>query len=342
MNGVAAVDKAQAQAHAAPPHEGPPAGGNVRVVVAALSVNVAIAVCKFVAAALSGSTAMLAEAFHSSADTANQIFLLIGMRRSARPADRNHPFGHGPETYFWAFMVALCIFALGGYVSVSEGVSKIVHRHEPGEALRDPKWAYIILGISILLESYSFSVAMKEFRHIRAGRGIRRTLAETRDPTVLTVLFEDLAALFGLVVALAGIFLTHYTGSSVYDGAASIVVGVALGAVAFVLGRDTKSLLVGRSMNEREEGQVKEIVSAHRDVSSLVHLRTMHMGPQEVIAAIKVRFDGSLDVRRLEATINEIEAELRTALPQLRRIYIEPGFDEEAVRAARRVPPGRN
>lgn len=317
-------------------------GGNVRVVIAALAVNVAIAACKFVAAVLSGSTAMLAEAFHSSADTANQIFLLIGMRKAARPADRNHPFGHGPETYFWAFMVALCIFALGGYVSVAEGVSKIIHRHDAGHALRDPRSAYIILGISFLLESYSFSVAMKEFRHIRAGRGIRRTLQEARDPTVLTVMFEDLAALFGLVVAFIGIWLTHRTGNSVYDGAASIVVGVALGSVAFVLGRDTKSLLVGRSMNEREEGIVRQIVSAHRDVSELVHLRTMHMGPHEVIAAIKVRFDGSLDVRRLETTINEIEAELRSALPQLRRIYIEPGFDEEAVRAARRVPPGRN
>lgn len=317
-------------------------GGNVRVVIAALAVNVAIAACKFVAAVLSGSTAMLAEAFHSSADTANQIFLLIGMRKSARPPDRNHPFGHGPETYFWAFMVALCIFALGGYVSVSEGVSKIIHRHDAGQRLHDPRSAYVILAISIVLESYSFSVAMREFRHIRAGRGIRRTLQEARDPTVLTVMFEDLAALFGLVVAFIGIWLTHRTGNSVYDGAASIVVGVALGSVAFVLGRDTKSLLVGRSMNEREEAIVRKIVSEHRDVSELVHLRTMHMGPHEVIAAIKVRFDGRLDVRRLETTINEIEAELRSALPQLRRIYIEPGFDEEAVRAARRVPPGRN
>ncbi|HEX4460772.1 MAG TPA: cation diffusion facilitator family transporter [Polyangia bacterium] len=318
-------------------------GGNVRVVIAALAVNVAIAACKFVAAVLSGSTAMLAEAFHSTADTANQIFLLVGMRKAARPPDRNHPFGHGPETYFWAFMVALCIFALGGYVSVAEGVSKIVHRHDVGQtALHDPRSAYVILGISILLESYSFSVAMKEFRHIRAGRGIRRTLQEARDPTVLTVMFEDLAALFGLVVAFIGIWLTHRTGDSVYDGAASIVVGVALGSVAFVLGRDTKSLLVGRSMNEREENIVRKIVGEHRDVSELVHLRTMHMGPHEVIAAIKVRFDGRLDVRRLETTINEIEAELRSALPQLRRIYIEPGFDEEAVRAARRVPPGRN
>jgi cation diffusion facilitator family transporter len=314
-------------------------GGGIRVVISALGVNVAIAAFKFVAAALSGSSAMLAEAFHSTADTANQIFLLIGMRKSARPPDRAHPFGHGPETYFWAFMVALCIFSLGGGVSIVEGVQKILHRHEPGAQLTEARWAYAVLVVSILLETYSFTVAMKEFRHIRAGRGIRRTLRETRDPTVLTVLFEDLAALFGLFVALIGIFLTRLTGNLAYDGAASIVVGVALGGVAFVLARDTKSLLIGESMTEADEQKVQQIVTAHRDVVELVHLRTMHLGPAEVIAAIKVRFLGNLDTRTLELRINEIEAELRGALPQLRRIYIEPGFNEEPGRASLRLSP---
>ncbi|MCU1279483.1 MAG: cation transporter, partial [bacterium] len=172
------------------------AGGEksgLRVVVAALSVNVAIAIFKFIAAGLTRSSAMLAEAFHSLADTANQIFLLIGMRKSARPPDRDHPFGYGPETYFWSFLVALCIFLVGGVVSVHEGVEKILHRHDPSQHLSDPRWAYVVLGVSIILETYSFSVAMREFRTIRAGRGVRRTLQETRDPTVLTVLFEDLA-----------------------------------------------------------------------------------------------------------------------------------------------------
>jgi cation diffusion facilitator family transporter len=309
-------------------------GGGKGVVVAALAVNVAIALFKFVAAALSRSSAMLAEACHSTADTCNQIFLLIGMRRSERPPDRKHPFGHGPETYFWAFMVALCIFTLGGYLSVQEGVHKILHRNEPGHEIGNTVWAYAVLGVSIILESYSFSVAMKEFRHIRAGRGIRRTLKETRDPTVLTVMFEDLAALFGLFVALIGITLAHVTGNVAYDGAASIVVGLALGAVAVVLARDTKSLLIGESVNEGDEQAIREIVTASPDVEELVHLRTMHMGPSEVIAAIKVRFAGHLDVRTLEARINEIEAALRARLPILRRIYIEPGFDEEKLRQA--------
>lgn len=300
----------------------------VRVVIAALAVNVAIAAFKFIAAGVTRSSAMLAEAFHSTADTANQIFLLVGMRKSARPPDREHPFGYGPETYFWSFLVALCIFLLGGAFSVYEGLHKILHRHDATQELGDPRWAYIVLGVSILLETYSFTVAMKEFGHIRAGRGIRRTLEDTRDPTVLTVLFEDLAALFGLFVALGGIVAARQTGDLVWDGVASIVVGLALGAVAFVLGRDTKSLLIGQSVSDADEARIRTIVCAHRDVVDLVHLRTMHMAPEEVLAAIKVRFIGNLDTRTLELRINEIEAALRKELPRLRRIYIEPGFNE--------------
>jgi cation diffusion facilitator family transporter len=314
--------------------------GGARVVVAALAVNLTIAAFKFVAAAMSRSSAMLAEACHSAADSANQVFLLIGLRRSTRAPDRAHPFGYGLETYFWAFIVALCIFSVGGFFSVHEGVEKILHRHDPGNAIKDATWAYAVLGVSILLESYSLSVAMREFRHIRAGRGVRRTLRETRDPTVLTVLFEDVAALFGLVVALGGVVLSRVTGNVVWDGAASIVVGVALVAVAWVLGRDTMSLLIGESVTEADEQRIRDVVLGHRDVVELIHLRTMHMGPEEVIAAIKVRFLGNLDTHTLERSINEIEAALRRTLPRLRRIYIEPGFDEAPGRQAREVEHG--
>jgi cation diffusion facilitator family transporter len=261
------------------------------------------------------------------------------MRRSAKPADQEHPFGYGPERYFYAFLVAVCIFGIGGFFSISEGIEKIVHRHDPGAHLSNPRWAYIVLGVSILLETYSLSVAMKEFREIRAGRGVRQTLRETRDPTVLTVLFEDLAALFGLVVALGGVALAEYTGNVVYDGAASIVVGVALGAVGFVLGKESQSLLIGESVTDADQAKMKAIVTAHRDVVELVHLRTMHLGPAEVIAAIKVRFIGNLDTRTLELRINEIEASLRKELPFLRRIYVEPGFNEEPGRASMRAAP---
>jgi cation diffusion facilitator family transporter len=299
-----------------------------RVVVAALAVNLAIAACKLVAAVLSRSSATLAEACHSLADSANQIFLLVGLRRSARPPDREHPFGYGPETYFWAFMVALCIFAVGGGVSIHEGVDKLVHPH--GRPLGDPRSAYVVLGASIVLESISLSVALRELEHLRAGRGLRRTLREARDPTVLTVLFEDLAALSGLVVALAGLIATRLTGVGAYDAIASVVVGLMLVAVAAVLARDAQSLLIGRSAPEADERQIAAIVAARPEVCELVHLRTMHLGPEEVIAALKVRFSGELTVRTLEARINELEAELRRALPRRRLIYVEPGFDERA------------
>jgi len=174
---------------------------------------------------------------------------------------------------------------------------------------------------------------MKEFRHVAAGRGVRRALTAARDPPVLTVLFADLAALFGLMVALAGITLAHYTGNVVWDGVASIVVGLALGGVAWILGRDAQSLLIGKSMPREDEDQIRAIVKKQPDVLDLVHLRTMHLGPDEVILAIKVHFRGDLDVRTLELRINDIEAQLRAALPRLRRIYVEPGFDEAAARA---------
>jgi cation diffusion facilitator family transporter len=308
-------------------------GGSLRVVIAALLINLAIAAFKFVAAFFSRSSAMLAEACHSLADTANQIFLLIGMRRSARPPDEEHPFGYGPETYFWAFMVALSIFSLGGGFSIREGIHKIMHRHEPGQEIDDPRWAYVVLGMSILLETYSLLVAMREFKHIRGGRTLRRTLAEARDPTVLTIMFEDIAALFGLGVAFAGVFLSRVTGNVVWDGAASIVVGVALGGVAWVLARDAKSLLIGEGVTAADAVKIREIVKRHRDVVDVIHLRTMYLGPDEALLAIKVRFIGNLDIRTLEKSINDIEAELRAALPKLRRIYVEPGFDERGSRA---------
>jgi cation diffusion facilitator family transporter len=308
-------------------------GGSQRVVIAALLINLLIAVFKFVAAFFSRSSAMLAEACHSLADTTNQIFLLVGMRRSARPPDEQHPFGYGAETYFWAFMVALSIFALGAGFSIREGIHKIEHRNDPDVALGDPRWAYIVLGVSILLESYSLMVAMREFGHIRAGRGVRRTLDEARDPTVLTVLFEDIAALIGLGIALGGILLARYTGNVMWDGLASILVGTALGGVAWMLARDAKSLLIGEGVTAVEDARIRKIVTEHPDVLELVHLRTMHLGPDEVIMAVKVRFNGEMTVRTLEERINQMEAELRRELPKLRRIYVEPGFDERKAEA---------
>ena len=235
----------------------------LRVVIAALAVNIAIAVFKFIAAGLTRSSAMLAEACHSTGRHRQSDLPAHRHAPERAPARRNHPFGYGPETYFWAFMVALCIFSVGGGFSVHEGVEQDPASSRSGAAARPiragPTSCSAFRSCSRATRS---AVAMREFRHIRAGRGVRRTLRETRDPTVLTVLFEDLAALFGLVVAFGGIVLARVTGNVAWDGAASIVVGLALGAVAFVLARDTKSLLIGQSVNEADEARIRAIVSA--------------------------------------------------------------------------------
>lgn len=305
------------------------------MVLVALAVNLAIAVFKFITAFISGSTAMLAEAVHSLADTANQVFLLIGMRRSIRPPDARHPFGYGTETYFWSFMVAGSIFLIGAVVSIKEGAEKLWHIAH-GQAIHegDTRWAIVVLGVSFFLELISLRAAMQEFRHITAGKGFRRTLRDVRDPTVLTVLFEDLAALFGLAVALCGVLLTRFTHNPVYDAGASIFVGLALGVVALVLGRDSKALLIGEAVPADEHERILAVVRSHPGVLQVIHLRTLHIGPKEVLAAIKVLFERGVTVERLEVIINELEQRLRTEFPHLRRIYVEPGFDEEKLRRA--------
>ena len=302
--------------------------GSQRVILVALLVNFCIAVVKFIAAYLSRSSAMLAEACHSLADTTNQIFLLIGMRRSHRPEDQKHNFGYGSESYFWAFMVALSIFGVGGAFSVFEGIDKISNAHDPAHALKDPFWAYVVLSASMVLELISLRVAYNEFKAIAGDKGVRQAIEESRDPMVITVLFEDLAALFGLVVALLGVWLASYTGNVAYDGAASIVVGLALIGVSWLLARQSRSLLLGRSVTEGEAEKIEKIVRSFPFVEQIVHFRTMHLGPDEAILAIKIHFVGNLDVTALEVKINELEAALRAELPVLRRIYVEPGFDE--------------
>lgn len=310
--------------------------GGLRVVMVALFINLLIAVFKFVAAAISGSTAMLAEAVHSLADTSNQAFLLIGMRRSSRPPDALHPFGYGTETYFWAFIVAGSIFLIGAAVSIWEGSEKLWHiAHGQAHAHGDVKWAIIVLGVSLVLESWSLRAAVQEFLHMTAGKGLKKTLEDARDPTVLTVLFEDLAALFGLVVALAGVVTSYLTGNPLWDALASIVVGIALLVVAIFLGRDSMSLLIGEAVPKEEHEQIVELASRQPGVLAVIHLRTIHIAPQEVLAAIKIRFARDLTMDALESKINDLEAVLRDKFPHLRRIYVEPGFDEEKLRKER-------
>ncbi len=304
-------------------------GGGMRVVVVALVVNSLIAIFKFIAAGISGSTAMLAEAVHSLADTANQIFLIIGMRRSTRPPDHLHPFGYGTETYFWSFIVAGSIFTIGAIVSMWEGIEKIWHiLHGTYHAHGDVRWAIAVLGVSTVLELWSLRAAVAEFRHITRGRGLIKTIQDARDPTVITVLFEDTAAIFGLVIALVGILMAHYLHQPIWDALASVFVGVSLGVVAIFLGRESMSLLVGEAVPQEEHQRLVEVTAAFPGVLEVIHIRTMHIAPQEVLGAFKLRFARDLSMDQLELKINDLESRLRSEFPHLRRIYIEPGFDE--------------
>lgn len=313
--------------------EKPGHSGGLRVVLIALAINLLIATFKFIAAFFSQSTAMLAEAVHSLADTANQAFLLIGMRRSSRPPDELHPFGYGTETYFWAFIVAGSIFLIGAAVSIWEGLEKIWHIYQ-GKPVHhgDVRWAIAVLGVSLVLELWSLRTAIQEFDHIRQGRGLRQALRDIRDPTVLTVLFEDLAAIVGLVVALLGVVFTHIFHQPLWDALASVLVGLALGAVAFFLGRDSMSLLIGEAVPEEEHRRMVELAGSFPGILQVVHVRTMHIAPREVLGAFKLRFARELTMDELEAKINDLEKHLRAEFPHLVRIYVEPGFDESVLR----------
>jgi len=298
------------------------AGGSKKVVIAALAGNLGIAIAKFVAAFFSGSAAMLAEGVHSLADTGNQALLLLGLKLAKRPASRKHQFGRGSELYFWPFIVAVMLFTIGAVASFYEGAHRLMNRGE--DHRHDVTWAYVVLFVSIALEAFSFRVAYKEFKTVARGRSIMQVVRETRDPLVVTVLLEDTAAMIGLLLALVGVGLSHFTGNPIWDGVATLSIGVVLAGVACILSYETHSLLIGESVPPDEEENVKAIVQASPDVRGLVEVLTMHVGPEDVILAMKVAFDPSLSVQQIEGKINELEAQIRAKLPKMTKIFIEP------------------
>jgi cation diffusion facilitator family transporter len=298
------------------------AGGSQGVVVKALAANLGIAIAKFVAAGTSGSAAMLSEAVHSLADSGNQLFLLMGMRRATREEDERHEFGYAAERYFWAFIVAVSLFTVGATFSMYEGVHKVLHSE--GER-GSPTVAYTVLGISIALELFSLRAAAAEFRHIKAGRSLRQTIDDARDAVVIVVLFEDVAALVGLFAALAGVSLTQLTGDAVWDGVGSIVVGVTLFGVAFFLARKTKDLLIGQAVTPAQRGRMLEILEGTPGVERVIHLRTMHLGPDDVLVGLKIAVGEATPSGDAARLVDEIEARLRAELPILKRIYVELG-----------------
>ncbi len=306
------------------------ASGSQAVVIKALAANLGIAIAKFIAAFLSRSASMLSEAVHSLADTGNQIFLLLGMRRSARHEDAIHEFGYASERYFWAFIVAVSLFTIGATFSMYEGVHKVLN---PSGTIGNRTVAYVVLGVSIALESFSLSSAVAEFRHIKAGRSLRQTIDEARDAVVIVVLFEDVAALIGLFAALGGLAMTQLTGNQIWDGVGSIIVGVTLFAVAYFVARKTKELLIGQSVTPRQRARMIELIEATPGVQRLVHLRTMHLGPEEVLVGMKIVVDDGAQVRDTTALVDVVEARLRAELPILKRIYVELGAGDAPERA---------
>lgn len=287
-------------------------------IFAAIAGNLAIAATKLVAAYFTGSSAMVSEGIHSIVDTGNGALLLLGLRQSKKPADANHPFGHGKELYFWSLIVAILIFALGGGMSVYEGIIHISHPHAT-----NPTWNYVVLGFAIVFESISFYFAYRAFKTELKGESILQTIRASKDPTTFTVLFEDTAALLGLVVALVGIFLGDVLDNPYFDGAASIVIGLILGTVAAFLAFETKGLLIGEGVSPETLASIRSIVKGDESVDQVRKSLTMHFGPNEVLLALEVRFKRHMRAAQIAEAINSLEAKIRAMHPEIRHIFIE-------------------
>ncbi len=296
------------------------------VLYGALAANVGIAIAKFVAAGISGSSSMLTEGVHSLVDSGNQLLLLYGQRRARKGPDHAHPFGYGRELYFWAFIVAILIFALGAGVSIYEG---FVHIREP-EPLRDPTINYVVLGVALLLEGASWTIAVREFDAKRGDTPWWTAVRRSKDPAGFIVLFEDSAALLGLVVAGIGVSVSHYVGDARIDGVASIMIGAILALVALLLAREAKGLLIGESADPTIIAQVRALLEGYAAIQSVNHVRTIHTAPDAVFVAISADFADDLSMGEGEGLIETIETQLKAAMPQLASIYIRPEKAQDA------------
>ena len=300
------------------------------VVYGALTANLGIAIAKFIAAAITGSSSMLSEGVHSLVDSGNQLLLLYGQHRSRRPPDRLHPFGYGREVYFWAFVVAILIFAGGSGVSIYEGIQHIRHP----EPLHDPTINYIVLVVATAFEGASWFIAVREFNRDRRGPWWKAIRA-SKDPAGFTVLFEDSAALAGLAFAAVGVWLSHELEDPRVDGMASIAIGILLAMVAILLAREAKGLLIGESAHADLVERIYERLAAHPHITSVNHVRTIHSAPDSVFVAVSADFDDSLTMAEGERIIEEIECALQAEDPELSSIYIRPEKRSDAFVADR-------
>lgn len=301
--------------------------GSTRAIIAALAANAGIAVAKFTGYLITGSAAMLAEAVHSVADTSNQALLLFGQRAAAKAPDALHPFGYGRSRYFWSFVVALVLFSLGSMFAVYEGYKKV---HHPVE-LSSPVVAIVILVVAIGMETFSFRTAVVESRPLKGEGSWLRFLHTSRTPELPVVLLEDTAALIGLLLALAGVGLSVFTGNPAWDGVATLGIGALLGIVAVFLMVEMHSLLIGEGATVAEDRAIRVALEQTANITRLIHIRTLYLGPDEMLVGAKIALPRRLDLAAIAATIDDAEANVRRAVPAVRLIYLEPDLDRAPV-----------
>lgn len=295
------------------------AHGSKKVIFAALAGNSLIAVTKFAAASYTGSSAMLSEAIHSVVDSGNQGLLLYGIKRSARPADERHPFGYGMEMYFWTFVVAILIFAVGAGVSMYEGIQKLLNPHPVTNVFVN----YGVLGAAMVFEAVAWVIAYKEFNRSRGTLGFVAAIRRSKDPALFTVLFEDSAAMLGLIVAFVGIAVGQWLDLPFLDGAASVVIGLILAVTAMVLAYECKGLLIGEAASPEIVEAIGEMAGASPGISRVNELRTMHLGPQDILLNISLDFADALSSAQVEEAISTLEERIKSAHPDVKRIFIE-------------------
>jgi cation diffusion facilitator family transporter len=285
----------------------------------AIAANLAIAVTKFIAAGITGSSSMLSEGVHSLVDTGNGGLLLVGLARSKRPPTREHPYGHGKELYFWSLIVGVLIFGLGGGVSLYEGVLHVLHP----PPLHEPKWNYVVLGCATVFESISFALAWRQFSTERKGRSVRQTLRASKDPSTLTVVAEDSAALIGLALAAAGVFFSHLLDRPELDGVASIAIGVLLCGVAVVLIRNARGLLVGEGIAPESARTIRAMVEGEPHIKGVGPILSMYIGAEEALVTLSVQVDPELSSADAATLVERLAGQVKERFPVIRRVYIE-------------------
>ena len=304
-------------------------GSSKKTIYAAMIANFAIAITKFFAASVTGSSAMLSEGIHSVVDTGNELLLLLGIRLSKRPPDDSHPFGYGQELYFWTLIVSLFIFAIGGGMSIYEGVNHVM---EP-EPLTDPFWSYAVLGFAVIFEGYSWNVALQEFLATKKEDSFWDAIRASKDPTIFTILFEDTAALIGLFVAFVGVFSGHLLGNVYLDGVASIIIGIILCGVALLLAAESKGLLIGEGAAPQTVANIRKITNEDPAVEKVLRVLTLHFGPKEILLNLEIEFIENLETEELAIAVERLEKSINAQHSEVKNIFIEA----KSIAASRKI-----